>query len=128
MREVYHLVFYNYYCFSRFVGKNTYSHFFRDPSWAGVILLSAMMLFNVIAVGIWLRVPYLTTSYNLDVALTGIIIWALNAIYFIGNKRYLKIVDEYDKSTSPRLFDFQMITVVYSILSCLLFYWIHSQK
>lgn len=126
MKTAYHLVYYNFYCLARFIRKNAYSDHSGDYSLESVLLLSIMMFLNVITIGIWLQVPYITTGYNMDLTLLGISIFGANALYFLRKKRYEIIVEEYDKSTSPKLFDYQMITIAYSALTCFLFYWMHS--
>lgn len=124
--NMYNFLYYNYFCFAKFFKANVPGSFYYNTSLDGVLELSLMEFLNVVALAIWMEVPCVTTTYNLDLVLLGIIILGLNSLYFLHNKRYKIIVENCDKADSYKKAIYRTLTVFYSFMSFYLFYLAHS--
>ncbi len=124
---MYHFFFFFYYCISRFfkenvsLGLGSHNHPFD-----AVLLLSIMGFFNIVSLGIWIKIPVFTTNHNLDMVLVGIGLLGANFFYFFYGKRYLRVIEECKKANELKKSLFRILIIVYTLLSIYLFYWTHS--
>lgn len=123
---MYNFFYYNYYSLARFFKANVPGSFFYNTALDGVIVLSLMEFLNIVALGIWLQIPCITTNYNLDMALLGIALLGLNSLYFLRNKRYAEIVGDCEKAETTKKRLLRILTIVYSALSFCVFFLVHS--
>jgi len=100
---MYHFFFFFYYCLSRFfkenvsLGLGSHNHPFD-----AVLLLSIMEFFNIVSLGIWIKIPVFTTNHNLDMVLVCIGLLGINFFYFFYGKRYLRVIEYCEKTTSVK--------------------------
>jgi hypothetical protein len=114
---MYNLAYYNYYKFSKYMKENTSSPLFYNTALEGVILLSSMEFFNLVTIGLWVKLPPLITTHLLDVTLAGIALLGANSFYFLRHKRYIKIVIDCDNSTPFIKKSSTVVIVLYSAIS-----------
>jgi hypothetical protein len=119
-------LYYNYYNFAKTIKENVSTSIFYNTSLDAVILLSQMEFLNLVSLGIWLNIPHITTSYNLDMILLGIGLLSFNTLYFLRKKRYMEILEKYRKMEPSKKLNLSLITIAYSLLSYLLFFMAHS--
>jgi hypothetical protein len=87
-----------------------------------------MEFLNIATFGIWIKIPIITLSQNLDLLLLGIILLGFNSLYFLYGKRYLKLNEQCDVRELSKKSISGIFTIAYSILSLYLFYLVHSSK
>lgn len=125
---MYKYIYYQYFCFSKFVKDNVPGSNFHNSSFDAVLLLSIMEFLNIVTFGIWAKTPIITLSQNLDLLLLGIILLGFNSFYFLSGKRYRKLNEQCDVNELNKKSISGIFTIVYSILSLYLFYLVHSSK
>lgn len=123
---MYHFFYFFYYCFSRFFKDNVPGSIFYNSYSDAVILLSLMEFFNIVSLGIWIKIPVFTTNHNLDMVLVGIGLLGVNFFYFFYGKRYLRVIEYCEKTTSGKKSLFRILAIVYTLLSIYLLYCTHS--
>lgn len=123
---MYEYIYYHYFYFSKFFRDHVPGSMFHNCSFDAVMLLSIMEFLNIITFGIWIKISIVTVSYNLDMFLLGLILFGFNSLYFLKKKRYIMIIDKCNEGDEPEKTISRIFTIIYSILSCFLFYLVHS--
>lgn len=123
---MYQFLYYNYYNFAKTIKENVSTSIFYNTSLDAVILLSQMEFLNLVALGIWLKIPHITTNYNLDMTLLGIGLLSFNSLYFLRKNRYVEILENCRKMEPSKKMYLGLITIAYSLLSYSLFFLAHS--
>lgn len=125
---MYKYIYYQYFCFSKFFRDNVPGSNFHNSPFDGVLLLSLMEFLNIVTIGIWIKISIITVSHNLDMFLLGLILFGLNSLYFLREKTYVKIIDKCKEGDELKKTISRIFTIIYSILSCYLFFLVHSSK
>jgi hypothetical protein len=85
------------------------------------ILLSIMMSFNIASFWLYFKFMPITTNYNLDGTILLIILNLANWFILIQRRKSMKIVEKFEKKSPWTLMLFNIVTLIYVILSYCLF-------
>ena len=120
-------IYYILYLFSLYMSKTISSSIFVKPKFDAVFLLSSLELLNISSVWIYFSMPSLTSNTDLDVLLCSVLLLLANGLFFFKKERHDKISTRYENDNGAKS-TAKFITVVYSLLSVIIFYLIHSSK
>lgn len=125
---MYEYIYYHYFYFSKFFRDHVPGSMFYDSPFDAVMLLSLMEFLNIVTFGAWIKISVITVSHNLDMFLLGLTIFGLNSLYFLKKKSYIKIINKCKDGDELKKTISRIFTVIYSILSCYIFYLVHSSN
>jgi hypothetical protein len=91
-----------------------------------VFLMSLLFFVNISSIWLHFKLSPITTNYNLDATLVGLLFLFLNWLILIKLGKGLKIIEQFNRKNPLKLFIFKIITFVYILISFYLFYLAHS--
>jgi hypothetical protein len=91
-----------------------------------IILLSVFELLNICTVWLFWDIDSLTNNYDLDTILCLLSLLGVNYSYFFFEKRYERVIHEYDGKSELKKTVGTVLTITYVLITLYLFFSIHS--